>query len=143
MKIWICLASIALLAGCGTTTAVQTTGNEGEFVVTSIQNYGPVSSLDEAIAITVREATDFCSKKGMSYHRNYSIDHGMGIGQVVESTLYFSCIDPNQKKPTPDESDTAGEKSIADDLWKLDELRKSGALTEEEYHKAKSKLLGN
>lgn len=134
------LTFVIFIASCGTTTAVQKTGNEGELVITSIQNYGPASSLDEAIRITVEQATDYCSKKGLSYHRNYSIDHGMGIGQVVESTLYFKCVESNAAN-APAEKSKGENDNIADGLWKLEELRKSGAITDEEYGQAKSKLL--
>lgn len=88
------LIAVFTLSGCGTTlTAAQRTGNEGEYVVTSTHNYSVFSSLEKAKENAASQAADTCSKMGKVYKENYSIDHGIGIGQVVESTLYFNCVD--------------------------------------------------
>ena len=85
--------TVFVLTGCTTMAPPQRTANEGEFVVTTIHNHSIFSSLGAAKADTEKRATEFCDYTGKKFKRNYSIDHGMAIGQVVESTLYFECVD--------------------------------------------------
>lgn len=90
-NILIAIAVISSVNGCTTNSAVQATGIENQLVVTSIHNHGPFSSLTAAKADTEKSANNYCSSIGKKYKKNYSIDHDMAIGQVVESTLYFEC----------------------------------------------------
>lgn len=82
-----------LITGCTTNTPPQQTGVGGQFVVTSIHNHSIFSSLEGAKFDTESMASAYCSKLNKKFKKNYSIDHGMAIGQVVESTLYFECVD--------------------------------------------------
>jgi hypothetical protein len=100
MKNLTLLLSLTLL-GCGTTSVpVNSTGNPNEYVVYAKNFMSVFSSLEEAQRETVTQAMNYCSNLGKTYTKKYSLDKPMALGQVPESTLYFTCTDSSNKTPT-------------------------------------------
>lgn len=135
---------IASLSGCGTTSLpVAETGNSGEYIVVARNMESVFSNLEAAQQEAVTRAMEKCSNMGKVYKKRYSIDKPMAVGQVPESTLYFSCED----KSTANETSTALKPPPTSDIFveltKLDDLRKRGILTQEEFDAQKKKLLEN
>lgn len=78
----------------------------------------------------------------------YKIFVIVGVGDVrryqidLDSALQFGeIIVEGYVNPKKEVKTQSGTSSIADEIKKLNELKESGILTEEEYHKAKQKLL--
>jgi len=155
----IVVASAFLFAGCGTSMPIQKTGNNNEYVLNR-DDKSPLGSLADVKIAVSKEAKNFCAAMNGKMIEKYSIDKERAMMVWPESTLYFECnenIPHSEQKNDKSEnfigamnnsgrnSDTlsAVEKSkkIYPELVKLDELRKSGIITEIEFNEQKKKLL--
>ena len=86
---------LPLLSACTSSLAVMATGKEGEFVSVGRNMAGPFSSLELAQEEAKNNAIETCEKMGKKYKKLYAIDRPMAVAQAPESTLYFTCVDPN------------------------------------------------
>jgi peptidoglycan hydrolase CwlO-like protein len=94
-NIAIVLSTLAL-AACGTTTMpAQSTGTEGEYVVSSTNQDSVFSTVEKALQGAENEAIKTCAKMNKVYKKKYTVDTPMRIGQVPGTTLYFTCVDKN------------------------------------------------
>jgi hypothetical protein len=94
MKNLVIVLSAITLAACGTTTMpVQSTGTDGEYVVSSTNQDAVFSSVEKAQQGAENEAIKTCAKMNKVYKKKYSVDTPMRIGQVPGTTLYFTCVD--------------------------------------------------
>ena len=91
-NIYLFILLLPILTACTSSIAVMATGKDGEYVVVGRNMAGPFSSLELAQQEAVEKSTEACNKMGMSYKKLYSIDRPMAVGQVPESTLYFTCL---------------------------------------------------
>ena len=70
-----------------------------------------------------------------------AIMSGVSAKQANQANKDENEIDENEIDENNEESNS--DKSLSDELEKLNELRESGVLTQEEFEKAKNKLLNN
>lgn len=93
-------------------------------------------NITEVIGVNLRYHTGIANagNSGTVYigNNNISVDNKINI-QAVQLGLYFNIV---KKKSTQDNNII-----LTDEIKKLNELKESGILTEEEYQKAKQKLL--
>ena len=90
---------VLFLAACGTTsTPITPTGNADEYIVSAKHYMSVFSSIEEAQKEAETRAMNYCIGIGKIYTKKYALDRPMAIGQVPESTLYFTCSD--SRKPT-------------------------------------------
>lgn len=96
-----------------------------------------------------KEANEFCKKKGLEVQvlsENVTPAHP---GRLGSTELQFRCVQPGARGralvKAPDtviQVNTPGQSDAYSELLKLDELRKKGIITEEEFQAEKAKLLG-
>lgn len=85
------LAGIALIftTGCASQTGVVATGSDSYMV--SRQDNGLTAAVGSLKADNLKEAAEFCSKKGKSFIVQNSEDIPRAFGKVPQSTIYFRC----------------------------------------------------
>lgn len=130
-----------ILSACTSSLAVMATGKEGEYLSIGRNMAGPFSSLERAQKEAKKNATEFCEKMGMTYKKKFAVDRPMAIGQVPESSLYFTCVYPNAPNEVSTTSDSV-KSGITEEIQKLVSLKDKGVLSESEFQAAKKKLLG-
>ncbi|MBW4057246.1 MAG: SHOCT domain-containing protein [Proteobacteria bacterium] len=77
---------------------------------------------------------------GLTYKKKYAVDRPMATAQAPESSLYFTCVNPNAANEVSTTSDSV-KFSIAEEIQKLVSLKDKGVLSESEFQAAKKKLL--
>lgn len=140
-KIYYIVLLIPILSACTSNLAVVATGNEGEYLSIGRNMAGPFSSLELAQVEAIKNATEFCEKMGMTYKKKYAVDRPMAIVQAPESSLYFTCVNPNAPNEVSTTSNSV-KSSVAEEIQKLVSLKDKGVLSESEFQSAKKKLLG-
>lgn len=139
-KIYYIILLLPILSACTSSLAVVATGNGGEYLSIARNMAGPFSSLELAQVEAIKNATEFCEKMGMTYKKKYAVDRPMAIAQAPESSLYFTCANPNAPNEVSAKSDSV-KPGVADEIQKLVSLKEKGVLSESEFQAAKKKLL--
>lgn len=88
MKNWVIL-SVVLLGGCATQTGVVPNGADSFMV--SRQDGGITGALGTLKAENLKDAADFCAKRGQRFTVLNSEDVPRALGKIPQSTLYFKC----------------------------------------------------
>jgi len=86
----IIVALLLSVAGCASQTGIVSAG-DGSFMV-SRQDNGFTAAVGSLKAENMREASDFCAKKGLRFTVLNSEDIPRALGKIPQSTLYFRCI---------------------------------------------------
>ena len=139
---------LILVSACTTSLPVANTGTPNEYVVVARNSASVFSSLEEAQKEAESKAMAYCTGLGKVYVKKYSLDRPMALGQIPESSLFFSCkkesdVDNEVKHQATDKAiQPESSKDIYSELTKLDELRKKGIISEAEFEAQKKKILG-
>jgi hypothetical protein len=92
MKKFIPLVVTAItLTGCATQTGVVPNGSDSYMV--SRQDGGITGALGTLKAENLKDAADFCAKKGQKFTVLNSEDVPRALGKIPQSTLYFKCVE--------------------------------------------------
>lgn len=81
--------ALLMLAGCASQTGIVPAGADSYMV--SRQDGGITGALGTLKAENMREASEFCAKKGKTFAVQSSDDVPRALGKIPQSTLYFKC----------------------------------------------------
>ncbi len=145
----ICVA----LMGCGTTSNVISMGND-TYKVTRKADSAFVRDGDKLLAKAKEDAANFCAARGKELKVvDVMVDEPHFSTGYVSARVIFRAVTPGEvnltsapaqaeKTPAPAEiSAKPSTDNLYADLTKLDELRKQGILSEEEFQAEKKKIL--
>lgn len=91
MKAFFATFALLLTAGCASHTGVVATG--GDSYMVSRQDNGLTAAVGSLKAENMKEAAEFCSKKGKAFAVQSSEDIPRAFGKIPQSTLYFKCAE--------------------------------------------------
>jgi hypothetical protein len=78
-----------IVSGCASQTGVIPSGVDSYMV--SRQDGGIAGALGSLKAANLKDASDFCGKKGQKFEVLNSEDVPRALGKIPQSTLYFKC----------------------------------------------------
>jgi uncharacterized lipoprotein YajG len=81
--------ALFMLAGCASQTGVVPTGADSYMVSRQDNNF--TAAVGTLKAANMREASEFCGKKGQAFTVQNSEDIPRALGKIPQSTLYFKC----------------------------------------------------
>lgn len=84
------LVSLALLAGCASTTGVVSMGKDAYMIAR--EDNSPAASLGAVKAATLKEAAAFCTGQGKAMQVTKESDTPRSLGQFPQTTLQFTCV---------------------------------------------------
>ena len=79
-----------LLGGCASNSGVIPAGIDSYMV--SRQDGGIAGALGSLKAENLKDASEFCNKKGQKFTVLNSEDVVRALGKIPQSTLYFKCV---------------------------------------------------
>jgi hypothetical protein len=85
----LCLAMLALVTGCASTTGVVPMGKDTYMIAR--EDNGPAASLGAIKAATMRDAGAFCAGMGKHMQVIKENDTPRSLGQFPQTTLQFTC----------------------------------------------------
>ena len=140
---------VMLLAACTSTGVVPADGDTFMIGKKSAQaGFGPPVKTEAAV---FAEASEFCDGQGKEVETADLIVRNSTFGRPGSVNLKFRCVDPGTSTTysTPTDKGTdidatenaASGEDIYSRLVKLEELRKQGILTDEEFAQEKKELL--
>ena len=129
--------------GCTTSLPVTNTGTPHEYVVVARNSASVFSSLEEAQKEAESKAMSYCTGMGKVYVKKYAMDRPMALGQIPESSLYFTCSNPKEEITTPKTTTTNETSNSMKKLEDLNTMLKKGLITQEEYNTKKQEILKN
>lgn len=132
--------SVIALVGCTSSIPVMPTGTPHEYVVVARHMASVFSSLEEAKKEAESKAMNYCMGIGKIYSKKYAIDRPMAIGQVPESSLYFTC-NTNIENTNPQADVNVNSSSTIKKMEELNVMLKSGLINQDEYNTKKHELL--
>jgi len=151
------IAVTALVCGCANPGIIQVSPDT--YLLAREAHGGIFQSAAKMKADVITEANEFAASKGKVAVPISAKEVPMGTGpaQWASFEYQFRVVDKDDpsyaraqivhnpniiiKKRDPDDSATKSKSQKYDELLKLDNLRKTGILTEEEFQKEKRKLL--
>lgn len=81
---------LLIIAGCASQTGVVSTG--GDSFMVSRQDNGLTAAVGALKAENMKDASEFCMKKGQKFTVLNSEDIPRALGKIPQSTLYFKCV---------------------------------------------------
>jgi hypothetical protein len=140
LPIVIVLATL-LLAGCGTPGIVHMDGDTYLIQKRSAQvGFGPPEG---AKAEVYAAANKFCEDRGMDLETVSFNMVNSGFARPGSVSLQFRCV-PRNKKQNEIATQVVSQKSdVEKRLSALDELKKRGLITDEEYQKKRTEILNS
>jgi Short C-terminal domain len=151
------LSICAALLGCATQSAVVSLG-DGTYSVTRKAETAFNRNTDEMTTLAKEDAAHFCAQQGKELKvLDVVVDKPYYATGYVSAKVVFKAINPGEanqvsapaqgtasRNPPPVE---LSQKEATDDLYaqlvKLDELRKKGILTDDEFQAEKKKILSH
>ena len=147
--------AVMLLAACTSTGVVPADGDTFMIGKKSAQaGFGPPIKTEAAV---FAEASEFCDGQGKEVETADLLVRNSTFGRPGSVNLKFRCVDPgtstaystptdtgndsNATENAASEEDTVNADDIYSKLVKLEELRKQGILTDEEFAQEKKELL--
>ncbi len=148
------LPLLFLSAGFASAATVSriTATDDGTYKVTATAGHMFTRNTDKLAAEATKAATEFCKKEGKQL-KVLSLEEDKSLlvyGSFSSVTLTFKALKPGDPElapasipvaaPAPASEPMTSDK-LAGELTKLDDLRKKGLLTDEEFQTLKEKLL--
>jgi len=137
---------LLLLSGCASTGVIRM-DQDSYMIGKKDGSPGIGVSLSNKAAV-YREANAFCREKGLEVKTLSETVTPAMPARLGSTELHFKCVSPTEAaqpvSPVPSKSAEAVKTAPADiyeELTKLDELRKKGIITEDEFQARKAKIL--
>ena len=133
---------VMFLAGCSSTGVVPM--DDGTYMIAkkgAQVGFGPPVGIK---GDAYEEANEQCGREGRAVETIDLQEVSSGVARSAAVTLTFRCVGPSATSPVvPPPANGEDEMSQYDDLFKLNELRERGALTQEEFDREKAKILND
>ncbi|ADL56031.1 SHOCT domain-containing protein [Gallionella capsiferriformans] len=153
MKKIILIGSV-ILTGCATTTGVVPIG-EDTYMLSKSDNSRPFISGSEVKAAVMKDANKYCSDINKKFQVVNTHENSQSFGVVASAEVQFMCLNSgdnqlSRPKLTKEadsiiqvktESPKAERQTNYKQLIELDDLRKRGIISDEEFNAQKKKLL--
>jgi hypothetical protein len=143
MKHLVAITLLCALVGCANPGIVQM--SQDTYILTRTDKGGIFGNASAMKADVISEANQFAQKQGKVAVPLYSHETPMEVGRGFASFEYqFRVVEPTDHEAGRRTLEPAGSPNrhdVYDELLKLDDLRKRGALSEAEFQQQKAHLL--
>lgn len=139
LEIALIVVATSFLIGCATSSGIVRTGPETLMVSKTQKGFRGASG--PVLAAAMKEANQYCERQGKVLKVISTKQKDMmPFKSDASAEVHFKCLDPNDPELVNDQS-TKENTDVYDEIARLNELRKDGALTDEEFEREKKKIL--